>query len=467
MLSKAIQTFSIITATLSQSCLKDASQITQNFLRNITTPLKTSATEYQLSMMKAVTTVVAICILTNVSFIFLKSHENTSTNHFANGTRAVPISSRNALNESLRFDILPVRVVDCVSDILKNFPHSLVMFTNACWTSLNHTFPSSTIFFAAASVTPYILASSARIGTPAFMNCLSSVPYSWFAVLTCPYAYAICSSGVPVPAATSQRILSVPMMEFASIPKARSCFAESLIHWSSKGVFFENSVRSARSCFALSADQSMTQKERDACSNLSQRARACFHKLKTATQTAATHARSAHFQKRFHMVDHDFSASAQTCWSLFHRSVAQSQTLFSAFAAHWEKLHVIAARTFQNPELMSTHTCWNIFQRTETSLSPVLTKFVSSLFAWVICFLRISISPQSLLERFESHALRASLSAHFRTSSCLLNVQRSIAILIASGDWRRFISCSDCFNDCWSILTTTSASSCSFAIAFE
>jgi hypothetical protein len=44
MLSKAIPTFEIIRSTLSQSCWKDDVQITQNFFRNITTPLNTSAT---------------------------------------------------------------------------------------------------------------------------------------------------------------------------------------------------------------------------------------------------------------------------------------------------------------------------------------------------------------------------------------------------------------------------------------
>lgn len=450
--------------TLDHNCWKLESQMTQNFLRNITTALKVSVTEYHASMIDAVAIVVKICILLNVCLIQLNRKASPSTTIFANGTRAVQVSSRNALNESFKFDILPVRVVDWTSMRLKNFPHFPVMFTNACWTSLKPTFPSSTIFFAALSVTLYILASSVKIGTQAFINCRSSVPYSWFAVLTWPYAYAICSRGVQVPAATSQRTLRVQTIEFASIPNARSCFAESRIPCNSNGVFFANSVRSWRSTCAFSPDPRRTPKDNEDCSSLSHNTRACHPSLNNATHTAASHASITPHPKAFPRVIPVASAFFHTSVSLFQRSVAPRPILFSPFAAVCAIDHPSAVRIFQAPLSISTPSFWKYCQRTETSLFPVRTKFVISRLSHVICFLRISICHQILLVKSASHAFIASRSAHFITSSCLLNAQRSIAILIASGDWRRFISCSDCFRDGWSILTTTSASSLSFDI---
>lgn len=138
-----------------------------------------------------------------------------------------------------------------------------------------------------------------------------------------------------------------------------------------------------------------------------------------------------------------------------HNLVAHSHTLSSADEAHWAKLPEIAASTFQNHELMSTHTWLNIFQSIDTSLSPVRTKFVSSLLSPVICFFMISISPQSFLARSESHAFKASARAHFSTHSCWRRAQRSIAILTDIGLLSRSISCCDCDRELLSTSTTT------------
>jgi hypothetical protein len=119
--------------------------------------------------------------------VFLDSvsmNNNASINHFANQIILNQTSSRKILKESFKFDILPVNVVDCSDIRLKNFPPSHVILVNAFSTSQNHTTPDSTIFFASASVTQYIRASSARSGTHACVNCLSSDAYSWFAVRT-------------------------------------------------------------------------------------------------------------------------------------------------------------------------------------------------------------------------------------------------------------------------------------------
>jgi hypothetical protein len=123
---------------------------------------------------------------------------------------------------------------------LKNLPPSEVIEINAFSTSLNHTLPLSTRSLTSHSVTQNCFASSAISGTPAFENCLSSVQYNWFAVLTCPYAYAICCIGAHTHAATSQRILREEIILSCSIPNAKSCFAVSLIPVNSKGVFCAN-----------------------------------------------------------------------------------------------------------------------------------------------------------------------------------------------------------------------------------
>jgi len=256
------------------------------------------------------------------------------------------------------------------------------------------------------------------------------------------------------------------MREFQLIPKARSCFAESLIPWISNGVFEAKSDKSARSSFAFSPDQSITVNDNEACSYLSQRRSACSPSLNTAAPTAARPASKAHFQNAAQMVFHDSCAFCDNPWSFCQSDVAQSQTVLNAFAAHCAKLPVRAERTFQNPELMSTQTCWNSFQRTDTSLSPVRTKFVNSLFACVICFLRISRSPHILFARSESQTFIASARAFFTTLSCCLSCQRSTAILIASGLLNLSISCSDCLSDFWSVSTMICAVSFSVAIFY-
>ena len=256
------------------------------------------------------------------------------------------------------------------------------------------------------------------------------------------------------------------MREPEETPNARSCFAESLIHWISNGVFAANVDKSASISFAFSPDQSMTVNESDACSNLSQRRSACVQSLKSQTPTAATPAINAHFQNIAQMVFHDCSAFCASHWSFCQSEVAQSQTAFMAFAAHCVKLPERAVRTLQNPEFISIQTCWNIFQRTDTSLSPVLTKFVNSLFACVICFLRISRSPHIFFARSESQTFIASARAFFTTFNCCLSCQRSTAIFIASGVLNLSISCSDCLSDFWSVSTMICAVSFSVAIFY-
>ena len=352
-----------------------------------------------------------------------------STSHFAAGRSAVPIFSRDIVNSSFSFAHLPERVSACLSIMFAIFHHSEVSFWNAFSTSQNHIFPSSTIFLAACSDTQYIFASSARSGTHASVNCLNSVPYSLQALRTWPYAYQILDISTHVAADTSQSIFIVDTIDSDSTQNARSCFAVSLIHNISRvGDFFARSARSLSIFFDASADHSITSNDIEACSILSHRKIACFQTAMRPAHMSHHHARRSHF-------DTNQASHSDAC-----------------------------VRAFHSHELMSNHTCWNIFQRTETSLSPVLTKFVSDFQARVICFFIISSSPQSLSESHLSHAFRASASSFLTTAICCLNTQRSIAILIASGLCNRFNSCSDCFIDVWSTETTSSASSCSFAI---
>lgn len=119
-------------------------------------------------------------------------------------------------------------------------------------------------------------------------------------------------------------------------------------------------------------------------------------------------------------------------------------------------IHSVTWRSFFHIQLsISIHTCLNSFQRTDISLSPVRTKFVSSLFACVICFFRISISHHNFLARSISQVFKASARAHFSTHNCCLSDQRSIAILRAIGLFKRSISCCDCESEFLSTSTTT------------
>lgn len=156
----------------------------------------------------------------------------------------------------------------CLSIRFSNLHHSQLILLNASSTSLNHTFPLSTICFTATSVVLNIFASSDNNGTPAFINCLNSEPYSWFADLTCPYAYAICWIGTDKPADTSHKDFNVGIIFSASIPYANNCFAVCLIPVSSNGVFAAKSDKSSNISFALSALHSIVSNATVACSRL-------------------------------------------------------------------------------------------------------------------------------------------------------------------------------------------------------
>jgi hypothetical protein len=113
----------------------------------------------------------------------------TDVNHHISDVSAgaifTHIVSAVIVSVSLKLDQAQETVFDCFSIRFSNFHHSDDIRLKASSTSLNQTCPFSTIFLTCASVFQNILASSARSGTQALTNCLSSVQYNWFADLTC------------------------------------------------------------------------------------------------------------------------------------------------------------------------------------------------------------------------------------------------------------------------------------------